>query len=139
MTAMGSRFRLWMLLLATLVATSILAISWASAGSDESRLRKVEKTLDEVAGVAGQFNARLDALQVKDEGLDARLVELKSVLDELKVSIGSLQSDVAALKGGSTSMQKKIDELGSKISAIDQRLWLLEARYNDHLRKYHGG
>lgn len=139
MTAMGSRFRLWMLLLATLVATSILAISWASAGSDESRLRKVEKTLDEVAGVAGQFNARLDAVRVKDEGLDARLVELKTVLDELKVSIGSLQSDVAALKGGSTSMQKKIDELGSKISAIDQRLWLLEARYNDHLRKYHGG
>lgn len=128
-----------MLLLATLVATSILAISWASAGSDESRLRKVEKTLDEVAGVAGQFNARLDALQVNHEGLDARLVELKTVLDALKVSIGSLQSDVAALKGGSTSMQKKIDELGSKISAIDQRLWLLEARYNDHLRKYHGG
>ena len=110
------------------------------------RVTGVETTLQKVSGLADRLNAQIVTLQGKDEGLSkdlagmsSELGGLKGSVDELRKSIDSLRADIQATKNSNATVQKKIDDLSGRVSGIDQRLWVLEARYNDHLRKYHGG
>jgi chromosome segregation ATPase len=110
------------------------------------RVTGMETTLQKVSGLADRLNAQVVTLQGKDEGLSKEIAGLTSELgglkgsvDELRKSVDSLRADVQATKNANAALQKKVDDLSARIGGIDQRLWVLEARYNDHLRKYHGG
>jgi chromosome segregation ATPase len=115
-------------------------------GPFAKRVTSVESTLKKVSGVTDQMNTQIVTLQGKDEGFNQQLSGLssdlngvKSSLDDLKKSIDSLRTDIQATKTSNAAIQKKLDDLTKRVSGIDDRLWVLEARYNDHLRKYHGG
>lgn len=110
------------------------------------RVTGVETTLQKVSGIADKLNSQIATLQGKDEGLtkdlagiSSELGGLKGSVDDLRKSIDSLRADIQATKNSNASIQKKLDDLSGRVGGIDQRLWVLEARYNDHLRKYHGG
>jgi archaellum component FlaC len=110
------------------------------------RVTGVETTLKKVSGLADKLNTEIVTLQGKDEGLSkdlagisSELGGLKGSVDDLRKSIDSLRADIQATKNSNASIQKKLDDLSGRVGGIDQRLWVLEARYNDHLRKYHGG
>lgn len=134
---MKSRVRPWMLLLIALATIGALVVSLnAFAGGGDARMRRIERT---VSQVSANLDDQLGALRAKDEGTGKDLSGLEASLGELKSSIDGLKGDIQSLKTADTSLQKKIDDLSAKLSGIDQRLWVLEARFNDHLRKYHGG
>jgi chromosome segregation ATPase len=110
------------------------------------RVTGMEETLQKVSGLTDRLNAQIVTLQGKDEGLTKDLAGLTSELgglrgsvDELRKSIDAMRADIQATKNSNAALQKKVDDLSSRVGGIDQRLWVLEARYNDHLRKYHGG
>jgi chromosome segregation ATPase len=141
--------------LLVVAATAALAVLAVACGEQarpvdlrpfSKRVTSVESTLKKVSGLTDQLNAQIVTLQGKDEGYDQQLSGLstdlsglKSSVDDLKKSIDSLRTDIQSTKSTAASIQKKLDDLSSRVGGIDQRLWLLDARYNDHLRKYHGG
>ena len=138
-----------------IAATAALAVVAVACGDQAKpvdlqpfakRVTSVESTLKKVSGLTDQLNTQIVTLKGTDEGLTQQLsglssdmTALKGSVDELKKSIDSLKADVQATKTSTASIQKKLDDLSSRVGGIDQRLWVLEARYNDHLRKYHGG
>lgn len=126
-----------MLILVTVAAIGVLVVSFrASAGGDDARMSRIEKTISQISD---KVDVQLGALVVKDEATDKDLSGVKAALDELKSSLDGLKNDMQSLSTGDSSLQKKIDDLSTKLSALDQRLWVLEARFNDHLRRYHNG
>ncbi len=122
----------------------------------EVRLERVETSLSEVSGTLSQMSGATTALndqllalqktvESRDEGTGGELASIKGALSELRGStselrglIASLQKDLTAARTSSSSVTKRLDDLSAKLGAVDQRLWVLEARYNDHLRKFHG-
>jgi septal ring factor EnvC (AmiA/AmiB activator) len=125
--------------IAAAVLLGALAIGVASCqqptGQQESRLRNIENAIARVDGVTES----LSLLQSTDQGFAEELKNLKSSVDGLRQSVDALAKDVQSAKNSNASLQKKLDEISGKLGAVDQRLWVLEARYNDHLRRYHGG
>lgn len=136
---MTARIPTWVPLLLTAALLGLVASSCEGPAQQELRLRKVEGSLRRVSGLASNASEQLVVLQTEEKGTDAELAALKASLDELTASIESLRKDLAAAKTTDASLQKKLDDLSKKVDGVDQRLWVLEARYNDHLRKYHGG
>lgn len=115
----------------------------------ETSLSEVSGSLSEMSGATIQLNDQLLALrktvESRDEGMGGELASIRGSVSELARStselrglIASLQKDLAAARTSSSSVTKRLDDLSAKLGAVDQRLWVLEARYNDHLRKFHG-
>lgn len=132
------RPKLWLMLVSAAVV-GVLAASAVEAWGGDARLRRLERSLDSVTEVAAKVDRTVAGLKTSDDTSAAQVATLGTSLDELRSAIDSLRSDLSALKSSDATMQKKIDDLSAKMGAIDQRLWVLEARYNDHLRKYHNG
>lgn len=145
-----ARIRPWVLLAVAVASVGLAAPACQDRTSnvgltsrEEDRLETVETTVAQVSGTATRLNDELIALQQslqgRDEGLAGEIAGLKGSLEEFRRSLGALQKDLAAAKGADATLQKKLDELAGKLAGVDQRLWVLQARYDDHLRKYHGG
>jgi chromosome segregation ATPase len=133
------------LLVVSAALLGLVAVSCRTNGAPEadlSRIRRVESTLSEVSGTTARLNDQIATLRQSLEGTDAgmatELGSVKGSVDELRASLDALRKDLSAARGADAGLQKKLDELSAKVSGIDQRLWVLEARYNDHLRKLHG-
>ncbi|MGH2705625.1 MAG: hypothetical protein ACRDJ4_11175 [Actinomycetota bacterium] len=141
---MSVRTRPWVLLVVTAALLGLVAVSCRTSGSgpDVARLQRVESTLSKVSGTTARLNDQIATLRQSLEGADAGVAtELGAVegsVDELRAALDALRKDLSAAKGADAGLQKKLDDLSAKVSGIDQRLWVLEARYNDHLRKLHG-
>lgn len=131
--------RAQIILAAAAVALGAAVSSCNAASAEDRRLDKVEKSLAGVTGVAETIEGRIDGLETEGKALGDDITAMRASLDELKAAIASLEDEITALRESDTSIGKRLDDLTTKLNAIDQRLWLLESRYNDHLRKYHSG
>lgn len=134
MASIATRIRPWMLLLAALVVVGIVAAA-SQGNADDTRLKKME---EKVSGIAQRVDEQIAAVQAKEEASTGELSTVKAALDEIKVSLDTLSKDLASAKSADASLQKKVDDLASKISALDLRIGVLTSRYNDHLCKEHG-
>lgn len=133
MASIATRIRPWMLLLAALVVVGIVAAA-SRGNADDARLKKMEL---KVSGIEERVDEQITALQTKDEAGAGELTTVKATVDEIKASLDALSKDLASAKSADAGLQKKVDDLASKISALDLRIGVLESRYNDHLCKYH--
>lgn len=139
---MKPRLRPWALLAAAAALIALVAASCnerPGSGAQDARLDKVESSVSRVTGQADQVSQQILVLQKADEGMGADLAAIKASLEEIQQSLEAIRVDLGAVKTTNASLGRKLDDLDKKIAGVDQRLWLLEARYNDHLRKYHAG
>jgi septal ring factor EnvC (AmiA/AmiB activator) len=133
MAAVTTRIRPWMLLIAALLVVGIVAAA-SRTNADDTRLKKME---EKVSDIAERVDDEIGALQTKDEASAGEVAGLRTALDEIKLSLDSLTKDLSSAKSADSSLQKKVDDLASKLSALDLRIGVLESRYNDHLRNLH--
>lgn len=131
-------------LLPTLACAALLVAASCQKADDgsEKRLSEIESSIARVNGLATQ----VQTLEGRDQGIEGQVAGMNESLAGLQASIDELNKKVAATGGADAELRKRIDavsgqagSVGSKIGAIEQKISLLETRYNDHLRKYHAG
>ncbi|MGI8425790.1 MAG: hypothetical protein ACR2FO_02750 [Actinomycetota bacterium] len=136
------------MVLGPIVALAVLGACARSDGTDV-RLRKVETSVGEVAGVA----SRVAAVETKEKGMSGQVTTLQSDLTDLKAKVEDFDGKVNSSTSATADLKKKADDLSSKVSAlstkvdsfsgrigaVEQKSSLLQTRYDDHLRKYHSG
>jgi uncharacterized protein involved in exopolysaccharide biosynthesis len=123
----------------------VVAVSCQSPAKDEDRISKLESSVATVSSIA----TRVNALEGKDQGVEGQVAALSQSIAGLQASIEDLRKDLGGAQGADASLKKKVDSMAAqvaqaataagKIGSIEQKITLLETRYNDHLRKYHGG
>ena len=125
--------------LSTVVVLSAVACQ-PSGGT--ARLQKVETAVDTVPEIA----TRVDALESKERGVEGQVASLGQALAQLNEGLAALRKDLEAGQATDSAVRKKVDGLSSqvgsfagRIASVEQKVSLLETRYNDHLRKYHSG
>lgn len=108
----------------------------------EERISKIESSVARVNGLATQ----VQTLEGKDQGIEGQVASLNQSIAGLQGSIDALSKKVNATSGADAELKKKVDavagqaaSVSSKVGAVEQKISLLETRYNDHLRKYHNG
>ncbi|HVL52319.1 MAG TPA: hypothetical protein VM754_12550 [Actinomycetota bacterium] len=112
----------------------------------EKRLAEIESTIQtSMAGVDG-LATQVQALEGKEQGIEGQVAALNQSIAELQGKIDEVSRRVAASSGSDAELKKKLDAVSgqvggvsTKVGAIEQKISLLETRYNDHLRKFHGG
>lgn len=128
------------------LAFLVLAVSCQDLSRNEDeRISKLESSVANVSSIA----TRVNALEGKDQGLDGQVGALNESIAAAQAGIDELKNEVAGAHGANAALKKKVDGVAAqvsqaaaaagKIGALEQKLTLLETRYNDHLRKYHGG
>ncbi|MGH2767361.1 MAG: hypothetical protein ACREJP_03550 [Candidatus Methylomirabilales bacterium] len=133
----------WVTLALGLLTASCRTDGLRLASADQARIRRIERALAEVSRTTGVLNGQILAVEKAragaDEGMAGELGGLKASLGQLGGVLEALRKDLGVAKVSSASLDKRLEELRVTLAEVDQRLWLLEARYNDHLRKVHGG
>lgn len=150
MIKLQSKYQRGSFLLASLLALTLLGAACQQGSPDEARrLQKIETSVTQIPSVA----ARVRTLEGKEGGISEQMSTLQSSLTELEAEIAGFQDEVDSAKGTSAEAKKKADDLtarinaasakadalGGKIAPLEQKISLLQTRYDDHLRKYHSG
>ncbi|HEX2259025.1 MAG TPA: hypothetical protein VHJ40_04705 [Actinomycetota bacterium] len=127
--------------LALCVALGLSVVSCQPSDSAK-RLARIETTVEGVPEIV----TRVDALEGKERGVEGQVASLGQTLAGLNDELSTLEKDLEATRGAEGTLRKKVDALSSqvgsfagRIASVEQKISLLETRYNDHLRKYHSG
>lgn len=123
----------------------VVAISCQSPARNDDRISKLESSVATVSSIA----TRVNALEGKDQGVEGQVAALNQSIAGLQASLEDLKKQLAGAQGSDAALKKKVDSMAAqvaqaataagKIGSLEQKITLLETRYNDHLRKYHGG
>ncbi|MGQ0679908.1 MAG: hypothetical protein ACT4OM_09705 [Actinomycetota bacterium] len=129
-------------------SAALLVIGASCQQPDNRSAERISKLETSVAGVSS-IATRVHALEGKDQGVDGQMGSLNQSIAQLQAAMEEVSKEVDAAQGSDSALKKKVDAMAgqvasvaaqtNKIGAIEQKLALLETRYNDHLRKYHGG
>jgi len=143
------------LLAAPLVAAAAVAIAWQSASVGASRppevrvrdqveTKVVTRTQTQIqtqivqdTSAIQQLSAQIAALQqavtATAQGLAGQLATLKGSLSSVQSTIGGLQSQVNGAQSTGAAATKKVDDLATTVTGIDQRLSALQRLVADAL------
>lgn len=142
---MTARVRRAALVLVSGAILAIVAISCQSPPKEDDRISKLESSVATVSSIA----TRVNALEGKDQGVDGEVAALNQSIAGVQASLEDLKKQLAGAQGSDAALKKKVDSMAAqvaqaataagKIGSLEQKITLLETRYNDHLRKYHGG
>lgn len=141
------------LLAAPLVAAGAVAIAWQSASVGASRpedvrnqvqTKVVTRTQTQIqtqvvqdTSAIQQLDAQIAALQqavtATAQGLSGQLATLKGSLSSLQSTISGLQSQVNGAQSTGAAASKKVDDLATTVTGIDQRLSALQRLVSDAL------
>jgi len=123
----------------------VVAISCQSPARNDDRISKLESSVATVSSIA----TRINALEGKDQGVEGQVAALNESIAGLQAGLEDLKKQLAGAQGSDAALRKKVDSMAAqvaqaataagKIGSLEQKITLLETRYNDHLRKYHGG
>lgn len=147
---MKSKMQRSAMVLACSFLLAVLGVSCQTSDGDQARrLRKVETGLTQISGVVG----RVENLEGKEGGLTTQLAELQASVTDLETKVSEYEKEVDSSTAASSDLKKKADELSGRVNTVsakadalagriaplEQRISLLQTRYDDHLRKYHSG
>ena len=143
------------LLAAPLVAAAAVAIAWqgASVGAsrpedvrvrDQVQTKVVTRTQTQIqtqvvqdTSAIQQLDAQIAALQqavtATAQGLSGQLATLKGSISSLQSTISGLQSQVNGAQSTGAAASKKVDDLATTVTGIDQRLSALQRLVADAL------
>ncbi len=134
-----------LIVLAGCFALLVLGVSCQNPDRNNDRISRLESSVANVSSIA----TRVNALEGKEEGLGGQVAALNESLAGVQSSLEQLRKDLAGAQSADAALKKKVDGMAAqvaqaaaaagKIGSIEQKMTLLETRYNDHLRKYHGG
>jgi hypothetical protein len=138
---LNSRIRPTVVALALCAALGLSVVSCQPSDSS-NRLARIETAVKGVPEIV----TRVDALEGKERGVEGQVASLGQTLAGLNDGVATLRKDLEATQGADAALRKKIDALSAqvgsfagRIASVEQKISLLETRYNDHLRKYHSG
>jgi hypothetical protein len=133
------------IVLAGCIALMVVGVSCQNPAVSEDRITKLESSVANVSSIA----TRVNALEGKEQGLGGQVAELGNSLAAVQIGMDELRKEVEGAQGVDATLRKKIDGVAAQVSqataaaarvaSLEQKITLLETRYNDHLRKYHGG
>lgn len=142
---MTARVRRAVFILVAGAVLMVVAISCQSPPRNDDRIQKLESSVATVSSIA----TRVNALEGKDQGVEGQVAALNQSIAGLQASLEDLKKQLAGAQGSDAALRKKVDSMAAqvaqaataagKIGSLEQKITLLETRYNDHLRKYHGG
>ena len=127
----------------------LLVVASSCQKTDNTAQLQLSKKLDtSVAQVSG-LATQVQTLEGKDQSIEGQVAGLNQSLAGLQGSVDALSKKVSASSGADAELKKKVDALAGQVAslnskitstaALQQKISLLETRYNDHLRKYHAG
>jgi predicted nucleic acid-binding Zn-ribbon protein len=133
------------MVLAACAALLVVGVSCQNPARNEDRISKLESSVANVSSIA----TRVNTLEGKEQGLDGQVAALNESLAAAQGSLEEIRKEVAGAQGADAALKKKVDGMAAqvnqaaaaagRIASVEQKITLLETRYNDHLRKYHGG
>jgi hypothetical protein len=135
------RIRSTVLALALCIALGLTVVSCQPSDSAR-RLARIETAVEGVPEVI----TRVDALEGKERGVEGQVASLGQTVGGLNDGLAALRNDLETTQAADSALKKKVDaasaqvaSFAGRIAAVEQKVSLLETRYNDHLRKYHSG
>ncbi len=138
---MKFRIRPTVVALALCVALGLSVVSCQPSDSGK-RLARIETAVEGVPEIV----TRVDTLEGKERGVEGQVASLGQTLGGLNDGLATLRRDLEATRGAESALRKKVDALSAQVGSLagritsaEQKVSLLETRYNDHLRKYHSG
>ena len=142
---MTARVRRAAFILVAAAVLMVVAISCQSPARNDDRISKLESSVATVSSIA----TRVNALEGKDQGVEGQVAALNQSIAGVQASLEDLKKQLAGAQGSDAALRKKVDSMAAqvaqaataagRIGSLEQKITLLETRYNDHLRKYHGG
>ncbi len=123
----------------------VVGVSCQNPAANDERISKLESSVANVSSIA----TRVNALEGKEQGLGGQVSTLNESLAAVQTRLEELKRELEGSQGADAVLKKRVDAMAAQVSqaaaaagrigAIEQKVTLLETRYNDHLRKYHGG
>jgi chromosome segregation ATPase len=90
-----------------------------------------------VAQLSAQIAALEQAVTATAQDMGAQVATLKQTITSLQSTISTLQQGVASAQSNGTAQAKKVSDLSTTLTGVDQRLVALQALVNDTLLKIH--
>src|SRR2546425_3670467 len=143
------------LLAAPVVAAALVAVAWQGSSVGASRpaavrvqdrvqtrvetkvqtQTKVVADTNAVAQLSAQIVALEQAVTATAQDMGAQVATLKQSITSLQTTISTLQQGVATAQTNGTAQAKKVSDLSTTLTGVDQRLVALQALVNDTLLK----
>jgi chromosome segregation ATPase len=143
------------LLAAPVVAAALVAVAWQGSSVGASRpavvrvqdrvqtrvetkvqtQMKVVQDTNAVAELGAQIAALQQAVTATAQGMTAQVATLKQTITSLQGTISTLQQGVATAQGNNAAQTKKVTDLTTTLTGVDQRLVALQSLVNDTLLK----
>ena len=132
-----------LLCLFLVVIISPTAMTQNDSADQETRLTRIEVTLEQTAQRVSRIESRLDSLIMWIVGLLAAsfisifvlILQIKTQLSELNVKFGLLQKDVSTLNEKVDGLEKRVDRVEERIDGLEERVDGFERRIGAQLNQ----
>ena len=132
-----------LLCLFLVVIISPTAMTQNDSADQETRLTRIEVTLEQTAQRVSRIESRLDSLIMWIVGLLAAsfisifvlILQIKTLLSELNVKFGLLQKDVSTLNEKVDGLEKRVDRVEERIDGLEERVDGFERRIGAQLNQ----
>jgi chromosome segregation ATPase len=137
------------LLAAPIVAAALVVVAWQGSSVGTSRpaavrvqdrvqtrietQTKVVQDTNAVAELGAQIGALQQAVTATAQGMTAQVAALKQTITSLQGTISTLQQGVATAQSNGAAQTKKVTDLTTTLTGVDQRLVALQSLVNDTL------